>query len=81
MENNQTLEKFGEVEEKVQRLIESRKSMEKEIRELKDYIEQLETELQEKIEAENSYAEEKSLIRSKIDGLLGKLGEIPEVTS
>ena len=81
MENNQILKKFSEIEEKVHRLIDSRKSLEKEIKELKDYIEQLEAELQGKIEAENSYSEEKNLIRSKIDSLLGKLDEIPGVTS
>lgn len=79
MDNNQTLDKFGEVEERVHRLIESRKSLEKEISELKDYIEQLEIELQKKIDAEKSYADEKSLISSKIEGLLEKLGEVPDM--
>jgi hypothetical protein len=38
----------------------------------------LDEELQVKVEAENSYAKERDLIRSKIDGLLGKLDEITE---
>ena len=39
-------------------------------------IQRLEEEIQGKVEAENSYAEEKALIRSKIDGLLAKLDEV-----
>jgi protein-arginine kinase activator protein McsA len=46
--------------------------------ELKGKIEKLEGELQGKVEAENRYAEERALIRSKVDHLLTRLEDISE---
>ena len=42
----------------------------------KNKIKSLEEEIQGKVEAQRSYAEEKALIRSKIDGLLVKLDDV-----
>jgi hypothetical protein len=46
--------------------------------ELKEKIKKLDEKLQVKVEAENIYAKERDLVRSKIDGLLGKLDKITE---
>lgn len=76
MDDNQILEHFDEVENKIQKLIDVRKTLEDEIKDQKEYIAQLEIELQEKIEAENKLIEERSFVRSKIDSLLTKLQDI-----
>jgi len=67
---------FEEIEQKVERLIEICKAHETANLELKLKIKSLEEEIQGKVEAERSYAEEKALIRSKIDGLLTRINEI-----
>ena len=69
---------FEEIEQKVERLIEISKAHEAANLELKLKIKSLEEEIQGKVEAERSYAEEKALIRSKIDGLLTRIDEISE---
>jgi hypothetical protein len=76
LDNVLILRHFEEIEQKVDRLIEVCKSQEATNLELKNKIKSLEEELQGKVEAESNYAEEKILIRSKIDGLLAKLDEI-----
>ena len=78
MENKVILQQFDEIEEKVERLIKVCKSFEATNLELRNKIERLEKELQGKVELENSYAEERGLIRSKIDSLLVKLEDITE---
>lgn len=76
MESQFILKQFEEIEKKVERLIEIRKSHEETNLELENKIKGLEEELQGKIEAEKRYAQEKALIRSKIDSLLVKLDDI-----
>jgi len=78
LENEVILQQFDEIEEKVERLIKVCKSFEATNLELKNKIERLEKELQGKVEVERSYAEERGLIRSKIDSLLVKLEDITE---
>lgn len=78
MDNELILKQFEEIEKKVENLINVCKSLETTNLELRNKIERLEEELQGKAEAENKYAEERALIRSKIDSLLGRLGEITE---
>jgi len=70
---------FKEIEKKVTRLIAVCKEHEAANFELKNKIKSLEEELLGKIEAEKSYAQEKALIRSKIDSLVVRLEEIIEV--
>jgi protein-arginine kinase activator protein McsA len=67
---------FEEIERKVESLIEICKAHETTNLELKSKIKNLEEEIQGKVEAERNYAEEKALIRSKIDGLLTRIDEI-----
>jgi len=69
---------FEKIEQKVERLIEICKAHEAINLELKLKIKSLEEEIQGKVETERSYAEEKALIRSKIDGLLTRIDEISE---
>lgn len=64
---------FEEIERKIESLIEICKAHEATNLELKSKIKSLEEEIQGKVEAERSYAEEKALIRSKIDGLLARI--------
>jgi hypothetical protein len=67
---------FEEIEQKVEKLIEISKAHEAANLKLKSKIKILEEEIQGKVEAERNYAEEKALIRSKIDGLLTRIDEI-----
>ena len=78
MDNAVILQQFEEIEKKIERLIQVCKSQEAANSELKEKIKKLEEELQVKVEAENSYIKERDLVRSKIDGLLGKLDKIAE---
>jgi hypothetical protein len=76
LDSNQILQRFEEIERNVERVIEVCQSYEAINLELKRTIRKLEEELQQKVEAERRYQEERSLIRSKIDNLLDKLGDL-----
>ena len=78
MDNDFVLKQFGEIEQKVERLIENCNAQAAANSELKNKVTRLEEEIQGKVEAENNYAEEKALIRSKIDGLLARLDDISD---
>jgi len=78
LDNESILKQFEEIEKKVENLINVCKSFETTKLELKNKVERLEEELQGKVEAENNYAQERALIRSKIDGLLGRLEDMTE---
>ena len=78
MDNEFILKQFDEIEKKVEKLINVCKSFETTNLELRNKVERLEEELQGKVEAENNYAQERALIRSKIDGLLGRLEDMTE---
>ncbi len=79
MDNDFVLKQFGEIENKVERLIENCKAQAAANSELKNKLASLEEEIRGKVEAEKNYAEEKTLIRSKIDGLLARLDDISEL--
>lgn len=76
MDSEYILEQFGRIESKVEQLVGTCRSFELKNTELTNKIKSLEEELQSRTEAEKRYAEEKALIRSKIDGLMAKLDEI-----
>ncbi len=78
MDNEFFLSQFDQIEKKVEQLIVVCKSLEVTNLELSNKIKSLEEELQGKIEAEKKIAEEKALIRSKIDNLLVRLEEFTE---
>ena len=79
MDNDFVLKQFGEIEHKVENLIENCKAQAAANSELKNKLNSLEEEIQGKVEAEKNYAEEKALIRSKIDGLLARLDDIADL--
>ena len=72
------MDQFKEIETKVEKLIEICKSLEDTNLKLSNKIKNLEEELQGKIEAESKFADEKALIRSKIDNLLVRLDELTD---
>ena len=76
MDNEFILKQFDEIERKVENLVEICNALEATNLDQKKKIESLEEEIHGKVEAERSYAEEKALIRSKIDGLLVKLDKV-----
>jgi len=78
LDNELILRQFEEIEQKVEKLINARKSIEATNLELRNKIDKLEGELQGKVEAEKGYAEERDLIRSKVDSLLARLEELTE---
>lgn len=80
MENSPLLQQFELIESKVEQLIESCRYLENENRNLKGRVTQLEEELLEKVEAETKYKEVKSIIRNKIDNLMGKIEDIQKAT-
>jgi uncharacterized protein YoxC len=79
LDNEFILKQFEEIEKKVENLINVCKSFKTTNLELRNKVERLEEELQGKVETENNYAQEKALIRSKIDSLLGRLEDMTEV--
>jgi uncharacterized coiled-coil DUF342 family protein len=79
LDNEFISKQFEEIEKKVESLINVCKSFKTTNLELRDKVERLEEELQGKAETENNYAQERALIRSKIDGLLGRLEDMTEV--
>ena len=78
MDNAIISDQFKEIEKKVAKLLAVCKEHKATNLELKNKINSLEEELLGKIEAEKSEAQEKALIRSKIDSLLVKLETIIE---
>ena len=76
LDNEFILKQFEEIERRVEKLIELCNALEAANLDQKNKIKSLEEEIDGKVEAERSYAEEKALIRSKIDGLLVKLDKV-----
>ncbi|MBU0987290.1 MAG: hypothetical protein KKH68_08570 [Proteobacteria bacterium] len=78
MDKENIIIQFEEIELKVGKLIDVCKSLEATKLEMEIKIKKLEEELQGKVESEKSYIEQKTLIRTKIDGLLARLEDIDE---
>ena len=76
LDNDFILKQFEEIERRVEKLIELCNALEATNLDQKNKIKSLEEEIDGKVEAERSNAEEKALIRSKIDGLLVKLDKV-----
>ena len=70
---------FDQIEKKIGTLIKFCKSLEAANSELIEKVKTLESALQQKVETENKYSEQKELIRSKIDGILIKLDSLTEM--
>lgn len=78
MANEILAKQFAEIEEKIERLLERNRSLDAENGHLKERIDVLEMELQRRSDLEKTFAEEKSIIRSKIEKLLSRLDDIEE---
>lgn len=72
------LRQFEVIEQRVQQLIEVCRSLESTNSEQRETIERLKKELREKTEAEQSYTQERVEIRSRVEGLLGKLADLSQ---
>jgi len=70
---------FETIEKRLDELIQICKDKDKQNKELILRVEKLEEELRTKVEAEQRYAEEKALVRSRVDQLLMRLEEIAKV--
>ena len=76
MNDKGLIDQFQTIESRLDTLLHIYVEKENLNKELGLRIEKLEEELRIKVEAEQQYAEEKALIRSKIDQLLSRLDEI-----
>jgi FtsZ-binding cell division protein ZapB len=72
------LDQFGRLEKKIENLIDACKQLEAENKGLTDRNRSLEQQLQDLIETEKQHNELRDIIRSKIDGLMGRLDEFAE---
>ena len=76
MDDRSLINQFQTIESRLDALIQVCKEKDNLNKEMRLRIEKLEEELRTKIEAEQKYAEEKALIRSKVDQLLERLDEV-----
>lgn len=81
MDDQGLIYQFETIEKRLDALIQICKNKDNQNKELILRIEKLEEELRTKVEAEQRYAEEKALVRSRVDQLLMRLEEIAKVDS
>ena len=72
------LQQFELIEQKVEHVVQARKQLQKENQDLNNRIGQLENLIQQKVETEKKHEELTTLIRTKIDSLIGRLEGITE---
>ena len=72
------LQQFELIEQKVEHVVQARHQLQRENEELNSRIQRLEHLIQEKNEAEKKQEELTTLVRSKIDSLIGRLEGITE---
>ena len=78
MTDEEVLSQFDNIEEKVEKLIETCRSLEAANVELNNKYERLKQETNGKADAEKRYFEQRDLIRSKVDSLLSRLNSCSE---
>lgn len=81
MDDQGLIYQFETIEKRLDALIQICKNKDNQNKELILRIEKLEEELRTKVEAEQRYAEEKALVRSRVDQLLMRLEDIAKVDS
>lgn len=79
VETSEVLQQFEQIEQEVDELIRVIKTLEAENSKLTRENERLTQKLNVKNEAEEQYASEKDMIRTRIDNLLVKLKDVTEV--
>ncbi len=78
MNNELILQQFDEIELKIETLIEERESLKTANSELSYKVEDLEAKLEAKLTEEARATETTRLIKSKIDSLISRLGDVGE---
>ncbi len=78
MTDEEVLSQFDNIEEKVEKLIETCRALEAANVELNNKYERLKQEANGKADAEKRYFEQRDLIRSKVDSLLSRLNSYSE---
>lgn len=78
MNDQEVLSQFDKIEKRVEKLIETCRSLEAANVELNNKYERLKQEANGKADAEKRYLEQRDLIRSKIDSLLSRLNSYSE---
>ena len=78
MDRDTIVNRFGEIEQRIEELIENCKRLEAENAELKDNLQRLTVSLQEKESAVRQHDELKDLVRTKIESLMGRLDKLSE---
>jgi cell division protein ZapB len=72
------IEQFDALEKKIEHLVEACKGLKADKSELEQHNLRLSQQLQDKIMAERQHDELKTVVRSKIDSLMGRLDELAE---
>lgn len=78
MNNDLILQQFDEIEQRIEILIAERESLKATNLDLSYKVEDLETKLEAKLAEETQNTETKRLIKSKIDSLISRLGDVGE---
>ena len=78
MDRETIVNRFGEIEQRIEQLIENCKRLEDENAELKENLQHLTVSLQEKESAVRQHDELKDLVRTKIESLMGRLDKLSE---
>ncbi len=78
MDRETIVNRFGEIEQRIEQLIENCKRLEDENAELKENLQRLTVSLQEKESAVRQHDELKDLVRTKIESLMGRLDKLSE---
>lgn len=73
METDDVMIQLDSLQEKIEHLIERCQILERDNTDLSTKVRQLESELDQKAEAENQFIKQKNQIRSRIDNLLAKI--------
>lgn len=78
MDRETIVNRFGEIEQRIEQLIENCKRLEDENAELKEHLQRMTVSLQEKESAVRQHDELKDLVRMKIESLMGRLDKLSE---
>jgi len=78
LNNELILQQFDEIEQRIETLMAERESLKTANSELSYKVEALETKLEAKFADETRNIETKRLIKSKIDSLINRLGDVDE---
>lgn len=78
MDRETIINRFSEIEQRIEQLIGNCKRLEDENAELKGELQQLTLSLQEKESAVRQHDELKDLVRTKIESLMGRLDKLSE---